>query len=273
MIDVQVTIVVVPRERFSYTSRSLESIYEHTDIPFSLVYVDGGSPARIRRYLTQKARQNKFKLLRTEHYLSPNQARNLGLQQVESKYVVFVDNDVLVSPGWLQALVDCAEKTGAWVVSPLTLIDSTGAQTVHSAGGTVNVKENQGQRVFHSNHSFAGMSLADVASDLHFQPTELGEFHCMLILTEAGHRTGPFDEQLFSIPRGGRFLSCGAGKRRLSLLRTSECHHLRLSTPFSLVRPSFFHAALERSLELRQPPAFPSQMGTGQRRQAHCDCE
>jgi hypothetical protein len=32
----QVTIVVSPRERFSYTKESLESIYEHTQIPFKL---------------------------------------------------------------------------------------------------------------------------------------------------------------------------------------------------------------------------------------------
>ncbi len=176
MTDTQVTIVVVPRERFSYTSRSLQSIYENTDIPFSLVYVDGGSPARIRRYLAQKARQHNFKLIRTKRYLSPNLARNLGLQQVESKYVVFVDNDVLVSPGWLKVLVDCAEKTGAWVVSPLTLIGETGSQSIHAAGGTVNIKEERGQRVFETNHDFAGKSLADFASALHPQETELAEF-------------------------------------------------------------------------------------------------
>ena len=191
--------MVVPRERFSYTSRSLESIYEHTDIPFSLVYVDGGSPARIRRYLAQKARQNNFKLIRTERYLSPNQARNLGLQQVESKYVVFVDNDVIVSPGWLKALVDCAEKTGAWVVGPLTLIGDPGSQTVHAAGGTVNIKEEQGQRVFEL--SMALLESLSLMSPLTCipKPSELAEFHCMLILTEACRRAGPFDERLFSV--------------------------------------------------------------------------
>lgn len=199
MTNPKVTIVVVPRERFSYTSRSLESIYEHTDIPFSLVYVDGGSPPRIRRYLAQQARQKNFKLIRTERYLSPNQARNLGLQHVETRYVVFIDNDVLVSPGWLQALVDCAETTGAWVVSPLTLVGNNGAQIIHAAGGTLNIKEEEGRRVFDVSHGLAGKSLTDFASALSPQTTELAEFHCMLILTEACHRAGPFDERLFSM--------------------------------------------------------------------------
>ncbi len=199
MTNPQVTVVVVPRERFSYTARSLESIYEHTDIPFSLVYIDGGSPARVKRYLAQQARQKNFKLIRIERYLSPNQARNLGLQQVETRYAVFVDNDVIVSPGWLKPLVDCAEKTSAWVVSPLTLIGAPGTQTIHAGGGTLNIKEEQGQRVFNIKHGFAGKSLADVAADLNPQPSELAEFHCMLVLTEAALRTGPFDERLLSM--------------------------------------------------------------------------
>ncbi|MEQ9667577.1 glycosyltransferase family 2 protein [Coleofasciculus sp. G2-EDA-02] len=53
------TIVVSPRERFSYTQTSLESIYEHTHIPFNLVYVDGNSPKLVRDYLaTQAAEKN-----------------------------------------------------------------------------------------------------------------------------------------------------------------------------------------------------------------------
>jgi len=37
MKDSQVTIVVVPRERFDLAARSLRSIYEQSDIPFRLV--------------------------------------------------------------------------------------------------------------------------------------------------------------------------------------------------------------------------------------------
>jgi GT2 family glycosyltransferase len=199
MTDAQVTIVVAPRERFSYASRSLESIFEHTDLPFSLVYVDGGSPARVRSYLACKARQHDFKLIRTNHYLSPNKARNLGLQQVKSKYVVFLDNDVVVTPGWLKALVQCAEETGAWVVGPLILIGKPGSQAIHMAGGVANIKEQQGERVFYVEHRFTEKSLAEVGSSLRPEPTELAEFHCMLMLTAACQRLGPFDEELLSM--------------------------------------------------------------------------
>ena len=89
----EVTIIVAPRERFSYTRESLESIYEHTQVPFKLIYVDGGSPSHIKKYLENQAQEKQFQIIRTEHYLSPNHARNLGLRQVDTKYVVFIDND------------------------------------------------------------------------------------------------------------------------------------------------------------------------------------
>ncbi len=200
MTEPLVTIVVVPRERFSYAVRSLENILRHTDdIPSSLVYVDGGSPGHVRRYLVERAQQHNFKLIRKNQYLSPNQARNLGLQQVKSKYVVFIDNDVLVTPGWLAALVACAEKTGAWVVGPLYLLGKPGSETIHMAGGLANIGEEQGKRAFYFEHCFSGKRLDDIGPSLHAQATELAEFHCMLLLTEACRRLGPFDEQLLSM--------------------------------------------------------------------------
>jgi hypothetical protein len=74
----QITIVVVPRERFSYTRQSLESIYEYTSLPFNLVYVDGNSPPEIKAYLEAQSQTKGFSLIRTDYYLFPNRARNLG---------------------------------------------------------------------------------------------------------------------------------------------------------------------------------------------------
>ena len=138
--DPEVTIIVAPRERFSYTRESLESVYQNTQYPFKLIYVDGNSPSDIRRYLEEQAREKKFELIRTEYYLSPNHARNLGLGQVNSKYVVFLDNDVIVTPGWLKTLVNCAEETKATVVSPLICQNLPLHSEVHCAGGESGVK-------------------------------------------------------------------------------------------------------------------------------------
>ncbi len=51
----KVTIVVVPRERFSFALTSLESIYENSDINFELIYVDGGSPDHVKSRLLEES--------------------------------------------------------------------------------------------------------------------------------------------------------------------------------------------------------------------------
>ncbi len=190
------TIIVAPRERFSYAERSLESIYANTRPPFSLVYVDGGSPAGVRSYLDRAAKDKGFSLIRRDHYLSPNQARNLGATGVTTDYAVFIDNDVLVEPGWLEKLVACADETGAWIVSPLYCIGDPAQQLVHMVGGDARIVEEGGKRVFREQHRFSGKRLSELAGKLRRSETELAEFHCMLVRTDALRRLGPFDEGL-----------------------------------------------------------------------------
>jgi GT2 family glycosyltransferase len=202
MSEPQVTIVVSPRERFSCTQASLESIYEHTQIPFNLIYVDGGSPAKIKRYLEEQAQAKQFQLIRTEHYLSPNKARNLGLAQVNSKYVVFIDNDVVVTPSWLQQLVKCAEETQATVVSPLICQGEPVHEEVHCAGGEsgvrVEIKGDRTRRRIVEKIYKQGRKVADIRPQLQRQQTGLAEFHCMMVCTAIFEKTGMLDEALLN---------------------------------------------------------------------------
>ena len=202
MADTEVTIVVTPRERFSYTRQSLESIYEHTQYPFELIYIDGNSPRHIRDYLAEKAQEKQFKLIRTDYYLSPNRARNIGLRQVTSKYVVFIDNDVVVTPGWLKALVECASETEATVVSPLICQHLPLHTEVHCAGGESAVLlETKGEttrrRIIEKIYQ-QGRKVADIRPQLQRQKTGLAEFHCMMVRTDIFEKIGFLDEQLLN---------------------------------------------------------------------------
>lgn len=191
----QVTIIVVPRERFSCTQQSLESIYEHTKIPFKLIYVDGNSPAKIQSYLQQQAQEKDFQLIRTECYLYPNQARNIGLKQADTKYVVFFDNDVIVTPGWLTNLVDCAEKTNAAIVGPLMCQYEPLHEIVHFAGGQSHIfVDKKGRRRLREKMYLQGKRVADVKAQLQRTETELAEFHCVLVRRNIFDKVGMLDE-------------------------------------------------------------------------------
>ena len=195
-----VTIVVSPRECFSYARDSLASLLAHTPRPFGLVYVDGGSPRALQRHLEAQAREADFRLVRTAHYLSPNHARNLGLRHVTTKYVVFIDNDVIVTPGWLAALVQCAEETGATIVSPLICEGEPIHTIVHCAGGQCGVREEPRDDGVHRHlieriHD-QGRPVADLGGAR--QPTGLAEFHCMLVRMELLRQLGGLDEKLLN---------------------------------------------------------------------------
>jgi len=197
--DPQVTLVVVLRERFSLTERSLSSIYKNTSLPFHLVYVAGKAPSRVQRYLQRESSEKGFLLITTEHHISPNQARNLGLKEVKTKYVVFIDNDALVTPGWLEALVRCSEETGAWVVGPLCLIGEIGAGVVHVAGGNVNFKDEFGGKVLYDEQNLFNTPIRELKDRLVRRHFDYVEFHCMLVRTEAFQSVGTLDEQLLSV--------------------------------------------------------------------------
>jgi O-antigen/teichoic acid export membrane protein len=181
MISPSVTIVVSPRERFSYTCESLESIYQNTEFPFQLVYVDGNSPRSIQEYLENRAQEKGFELIRTNYYLYPNQARNLGLTKVDTKYVLFADNDIVVQPGWLKALIDCAEATDAAIVSPLMCQYEPIHEEIHCAGGESRIiLDLKGRRRMREKMYKQGHSVSKMRSRLQRSQTELCEFHCML---------------------------------------------------------------------------------------------
>ncbi|MCU0533665.1 MAG: glycosyltransferase [Hydrococcus sp. Prado102] len=208
MTDSQVTIVVVPRERFSFTRESLESVYENTQYSFELVYVDNHAPANVRCYLEAQAQEKGFQLIRSDRYLPPNAARNLGLRQVNSKYVVFLDNDVVVSPDWLKPLIDCAEETKATVVGPVVCQYEPLHEIVHCAGGEYMSSEELARFLSQDEEGkpfkpsiqekiyLQDRRIAEVSDRLQRQPTGFIEFHCLLVRTEFFERVGLLDEGL-----------------------------------------------------------------------------
>ena len=195
----RVTIVVVPRERFSLTRLSLDSIYKNSDIPFELVYVDGASPPPIRDYLAAESKKRNFRLIRTEYPLSPNEARNLGIQAVQTPYLVFVDNDLVVLENWLGPLVASAEREQAWLVGPTYLSGRIGERIVHMAGGNLGFVEVDGKRRFMDVHHRLEEPYDQVRDQLKPGPTEVIEFHCVLARRDVFDRIGLLDEQFMSM--------------------------------------------------------------------------
>jgi hypothetical protein len=187
------TIVFVFRERLSPTLACLQHLLRTTPGPYKLICVDGGAPESISASLRELASRHGFTLIRSEDYLSPNESRNLALTHVQTRYVVFVDNDVKVSQDWLDPLVRCAEETGAWLVAPLYMESFKGELRVHMFGGTVRVRDEGGRPAYFEKHNLEHEFLNGEP-----QATDLIEFHTLLMNMHAYRSLGPLDEKLFS---------------------------------------------------------------------------
>ena len=117
MREPQVTLVIVPRERFSVTERSLKNVYEYTTYPFELVYVSGGTTNRFKSYLENESRRRHFKFIHTDRYLSPNQARNLCFAARERANTSFSWKTTFWSrrAGWKRSLAAPRRRApGSW---------------------------------------------------------------------------------------------------------------------------------------------------------------
>ena len=197
-----ITLIVAPRERFSYIQPSLESIYKHTRLPFELIYVDIDSPRYLRHYLAQSAAERNFTLVRTNRFLSPNQVRNLGLSYATTDYVLFIDNDIHVSPGWLKKLWQCAQETDATVVAPLMCIGKPLHERILMAGGEIKFfVETDGQREYRRLYKkchLVNRSATLMKRQMHQRPCDYAELSCMLVKRNIFDQIGPLDENLLT---------------------------------------------------------------------------
>jgi glycosyltransferase involved in cell wall biosynthesis len=102
-----VTVVVPTRGRAAYLEVTLDSLRgQRTGIPYELLVVDDGATDAT----PEVAERFGVRLVRHGERRSLNAARNTGIREAGASLIAFVDDDVLVPPGWLEALVEGAER-------------------------------------------------------------------------------------------------------------------------------------------------------------------
>ena len=181
----RVTIVMTARERHSLTEAAIDSIVDETPAPYRLVYLDCGAPEWLRETLAERAGEWGLEVVRFDEPLWPHEARQRIAPSIDTDYAVFIDNDVQVEAGWLDALVACADETNAGIVGPLYLWgDDIRPPTIHMAGGKlIEAPAEDGRRVLDEKHHLFNVDPRLVPHELVRRPCDFVEFHCMLIRT------------------------------------------------------------------------------------------
>lgn len=165
----------------------MASIYQHAspEIPFEVVVVDNGSTDGTAALLQQEEAQGRVRVLANAENLGFARACNQGARAALGQYLVFLNNDTKVLPGWLEALVDLAQKdeTTAVVGAKLLYADDT----MQHAG----VVFDADRKVYHLYHGFPQNHPA-VNQEREFQAVTAA---CVLFKKKVFFEAGLFDER------------------------------------------------------------------------------
>jgi FkbM family methyltransferase len=96
------SIVVVTHNELPYTRQCLESLRNFTDEPYELIVVDNGSTDETRAYLQTLP---DVKLITNSDNRGFPAAANQGIQAAAGRQVLLLNNDCLVTTGWLARLL------------------------------------------------------------------------------------------------------------------------------------------------------------------------
>ena len=117
-----VSIIMLTYNALKYTKECVESIRRHTFYPHEIVFVDNGSKDGTVGYLEELTTANPhYRLIANKTNMGFAAGNNLGVGAARGEYVLMLNNDVLVGPGWLEDLVSSLERhPKIGLVGPLT---------------------------------------------------------------------------------------------------------------------------------------------------------
>ena len=109
-----ISIVVLAYNQLEYTKKCIESIVENTNVFFELILVDNGSTDGTATYLntewTSLRSADMLRIIKNDRNLGYARGNNQGMAIAKGDYILLLNNDVVVTPGWLNRLMECAEK-------------------------------------------------------------------------------------------------------------------------------------------------------------------
>lgn len=179
-----VSIIMLTFNQRDLTRQCIESLQHYTPLPHELIIVDNGSIDGTRDYLNDLAAGTKnVRVVFNDYNAGFAKANNQGAKYATGEYILLLNNDVILTEGWLERLIACAESdTAIGVVGPVT--NKAVGQQVISV--TLPVENAEIQK-------FACMQLMKATGNW-FETHRIIGF-CMLIKKEVVERTGLLDER------------------------------------------------------------------------------
>lgn len=126
-----VSIIILTYNALKYTQQCISSIQQHTSYPHEIIFVDNGSNDGTAAYLRKLVKEHpnswskytgtSYKLIENQENRGFAAGNNQGVSAASGDHVMLLNNDVLVSDGWLESLVESLERDKKiGMVGPIT---------------------------------------------------------------------------------------------------------------------------------------------------------
>lgn len=182
----KVSVVIVSYQNLDRIRDCVESIARHTDYPdYEVVIVDNASSPDVVEFLRGFcATHARFKLIESDENLGFAKGNNVGLAAIadDSRHVVLLNNDTVVTAGWLQGLIRWLADPTIGLVGPVTWPNGS----ANEAAVPVPYADMEGM------HAFA----AERAREYRGRSFDLPmlAFYCVAVRRDVLAQVGPLDE-------------------------------------------------------------------------------
>ena len=123
-----VSIITPVFNKLEFTKQMMDSVELFTDDwPFELVIVDNGSTDGTKEYITASNYKMSGQYLRNETNKGFAVANNQGSRVAKGSFLLFLNNDVIVTKGWLSAMMNVySEEKAVGIVGAKLIFPGTG---------------------------------------------------------------------------------------------------------------------------------------------------
>ncbi|MBT3267498.1 glycosyltransferase [Candidatus Poribacteria bacterium] len=116
----QTSIIILNHNGREHIENCLDSITSLTDTPYELIVIDNGSKDGSVEYL-REIDIDCMTLIENPVNLGCPPARAQAMSLARGEYLLFLDNDTIVTAGWLRRLIEhCEDNPGIGVIGPST---------------------------------------------------------------------------------------------------------------------------------------------------------
>jgi GT2 family glycosyltransferase len=118
----KVDIIVCVHNALEDVRNCLNAILCHTTVDYRLIVVDDGSQIETQEFVQRWVDQVKTSfLIRNSIARGYTKAANQGLKASKNEYIVLLNSDTIVTPQWLEKMVECAKSDlNIGVIGPLS---------------------------------------------------------------------------------------------------------------------------------------------------------